>query len=110
LAEVTAPAPYFYRCGENKMNNKNIYGILLFDDAYNLLSDALKPYLQKGPIGNFIYAKKVKHDGAFLNIIISPDLVENRIKNDMEISIPLQFVKFIASAADTDDLIGFRAS
>ncbi|MFH2120801.1 MAG: hypothetical protein ABIJ25_10460 [Pseudomonadota bacterium] len=92
------------------MNNKNMYGILLFDEAYEHLSDILKPYLQKGPIGKYIYGTKAVHDGVFLNIIISPELVKGRITDDMEISIPLRFVKFVASASSLDDLIGFRAS
>jgi hypothetical protein len=91
------------------MNKKNMYGILLFDEAYDYLSDILKPYLQEGPIGKYIYGTKVKHDGVFLNIIISPELVGDRIKDEMEISIPLRFVKFIASASSVDDLIGFRS-
>lgn len=91
------------------MKNKNMYGILLFDEAYDYLSEILKPYLREGPIGKYIYGTKAIHDGVFLNIIISPDIVNGRIKDDMEISIPLRFIKFIASASSVDDLIGFRS-
>lgn len=90
--------------------NKKVYGILLFDEAYKHLSDILKPYLQKGTIGKFIYGTKAVHDGVFLNIIISPELTNGRIKDTMEISIPLGFVKFIASASSPENLIGFCAS
>jgi hypothetical protein len=92
------------------MKNKKIYGILLFDDAYKILSPALDPYLQQGKIGKYIYGTKATHDGAFLNIIISPEIVDGRIKDEMEISIPLNFVKFIVSASSLDDFIGFKAS
>ncbi len=92
------------------MNNKKVYGVLLFDEAYIYLEDALKPYVQKGPIGKYIYGTKVTHDGVFLNIIIPPDIVNGPIKDEMEISIPLRFVKFISSASSSDNLIGFRAS
>ena len=90
--------------------NKKIYGILLFDEAYKHLSDILKPYLQKGPIGKFIYGTKAVHDGVFLNITIPPELTNGRIKDNMEISIPLHFIKFVASASSVDNLIGFRSS
>ncbi len=50
------------------MSHKTHVGILLFDEAYNHLSEALEPYLQKGPIGNYIYGSKAENDGVFLNI------------------------------------------
>jgi hypothetical protein len=89
------------------MKNDKVYGILLFDIH---LSDILKPYLQKGPIGKFIYGTKAVHDGVFLNITVSSDRVNGRVKDNMEISIPLGFIKFIASASSIDNLIGFRSS
>jgi hypothetical protein len=88
------------------MSNLRHIGVLLFDEAYALLSDALKPYLQKGPIGDYIYGSKAEHDGVFLNITIEPSEVKGRIRDTMEISIPLRFVKFVVSAP-SKDLIGF---
>lgn len=88
------------------MSPKTHVGILLFDEAYDHLSDALKPYLQKGPIGNYIYGSKAENDGVFLNVTIDPDEVGGRIGATMEISIPLRFVKFVVSSP-SKDLIGF---
>jgi len=90
------------------MSAKSHVGILLYDEAYKdeTLSKALKPYLQEGPIGHYIYGSKAKNDGVFLNITIEPDEVKGRIRDTMEISIPLRFVKFVVSSP-SKDLIGF---
>ncbi|MFC1532984.1 hypothetical protein ACFL7M_06425 [Thermodesulfobacteriota bacterium] len=88
------------------MSPKTHVGVLLFDEAYDHLSEALKLYLQKGPIGNYIYGSKAENDGIFLNVTIEPDEVKNLIRDTMVISIPLRFVKFVVSSP-SKDLIGF---
>ena len=89
------------------MNTKNKYcGVLLFDEAYVHLDEALKPYIQTGPIGKYLYCTIAEQVGSFLNMTITPELVGNRIKNVMEISIPTHFVKFVASSPEKSS-IGF---
>jgi len=89
-----------------KTKTKTICGILLYDDAYEILSSALEPYIQKGRIGKFIYGTKAQDDGVFLNITVTPELVNGRIKDEMEISIPLRHIKFVV-ASTSKDFIGF---
>lgn len=85
---------------------KKFVGILLYDEAYELLSTSLAHYLQEGRIGKFIIGDKAENDGFFLNVTISPETVDGRIADTMEISIPLRFVKFIVSSP-TKESLGF---
>jgi len=85
----------------------NTCGVLLYDEAFTDLETALKPYVHEGSIGKYIYCQKAEDDGIFLRLTISPEQVTNRIKDTMQILIPLRYVKFIASASSNKSL-GFE--
>ena len=84
-----------------------ICGVLLFEDAHKELEQALKPYIKTGPIGKYIYCNKAVQDGHFLTMTISPGTASNAVGDEMQISVPIRFVKFIASASRQSDL-GFE--
>ena len=83
------------------------YGVLLFDDAYEHLDEALKHYVQTGLIGKYFYCMDAGHDGAFFRMSFNPEQVDGRIGSAMTIWIPIQFVKFWAKAANKKGIPGF---
>jgi len=88
------------------MTDKKICGILLHEESYSVLAPAIDPYLQEGRIGKYIYGINAINDGYFLNITVTPELVNGRILDSMEISIPLQHIKFIVRST-TKESLGF---
>lgn len=85
------------------------FGVLLTQDGLNQLGEALRPYLQKGPIGEYIYAKAVEQHGYFILVTIHPDQVGDRILDTMTIWIPCHFVKFVVGS-DALNLVGFHTT
>lgn len=83
------------------------YGVLLFDDAYEHLDEALKHYVQKGPIGKYFYCTDAGPDGAFFKMSFNPEQVDGRIESPMTIWIPIQFVKFWVKAEKQKVIPGF---
>ena len=95
------------------MANKtdNLYGVLLFEEAWNQLGEALKPYWQEGPIGKYLYCKDIGFCGHFMTLTFTQKQVHNRIGCDMTIWVPTSFVKFIAHTADkTRAPVGFQVN
>ena len=84
----------------DKADNK--YGVLLFENAWKELGEALKPYQQEGPIGKYLYCNNLYCDGPFVRMTFAPEQVGDRIDCVMHISVPSNFVKFIVQAADSD--------
>lgn len=80
------------------MNNKAVCGVLLNAQAYAVLGEALRPYIKEGPIGKYIYCRTAQQIGSFLDMTFSPEMCDGSVKDEMRISIPLQYVEFIASA------------
>lgn len=83
------------------------YGVLLFDNAYEHLDEALKHYVQTGPIGKYFYCTDAGPDGAFFKMSFQPEQVGDRIRDPMTIWIPIQFVKFWVKAANKKAIPGF---
>ena len=85
------------------------YGVLLSEDGWRELGEALKPYQQEGPIGKYLYCKELCCDGSFVKMTVTPEQVGDRIDCVMQISVPGAFVKFIAHTPDRDRApAGFR--
>ena len=86
----------------------NKYGVLLFENAWKELGEALKLYQQEGPIGKYLYCKELCYDGPMVEMTFTPEQVDNKIDCVMHISVPSNFIKFIAQAADSNRApIGF---
>lgn len=83
------------------------YGVLLFENAWEEIGEALKPYQQEGPIGKFLYCREIDLGHAFVTMTFTPKQVEGKIDCKIGISIPSSFVKFVAEGADKTPM-GFR--
>jgi len=90
------------------MAENDRFGVLLTDYGWAELGEVLKPYVQTGPIGKYISSNGLTFDGAFLHLSFTPSQVQGRIASDMEIYIPLAFVKFVATnVSENSKKIGF---
>ena len=83
------------------------YGVLLFDNAWEEIGEALKHYQQEGPIGKYLYCREIDLGHSFVTMTFTPHQVEGKIASQMSISIPSSFVKFVAEGADKRPM-GFR--
>lgn len=83
------------------------YGVLLFENAWEEIGEALKPYQQEGPIGKYLYCREIDLGPAFVTMTFTPKQVGGEIGCKMSISIPSSFVKFVAEGADKAPM-GFR--
>ena len=91
----------------NKKTDKN-FGVLLFDEGWKQLEEALKPYEKKGPIGRYIYCKELSFVEHFVTMTFTPEQVDGKIGCEMTIWVPNHFIKFVAHAADkTKNPLGF---
>ena len=83
------------------------YGVLLFENAWEEIGEALKLYQKEGPIGKYLYCRNVELGHSFVTLTFAPKQVDGRIGCKMNISIPCSFVKFVAEGADKTPM-GFR--
>jgi hypothetical protein len=87
------------------MATENVFGVLLTDQAWVDLAEALKPYSSTGPIGQYIYCKNVFHDGPYF-VMVTKCSNNDDSTFEAQISIPHYYVKFFVSAPDKSK-IGF---
>jgi hypothetical protein len=74
-------------------------GVLLVEEAYSLLGDAIAPYLKEGTIGKYIYCTSAIQNGNFIDMTFKPEQCDGSVKDIMTISIPFHFVKFMATGS-----------
>lgn len=86
-----------------------VCGVLLIEDAYDLLGDAIAPYVQEGRIGKFIYCESAVQNGNFIDMHFRPEQCDGTIQCPMQVSIPVQFVKFMATGI-TERQLGFLSN
>ena len=75
----------------------SVCGVLLFEEAYTSLGEAITPYVKEGQIGKFIYCQSACQNGHFMDMTFSPEQCNGTVVDTMIISVPLHFVKFVAS-------------
>lgn len=75
----------------------SVCGVLLTDAGLAELGDAIKPYLQEGPAGNFIYCAQAVQNGNFIDMTFEPGQADGSVVEGMVVSIPLGFVKFMVT-------------
>ena len=88
-----------------KRGGGKVIGVLLTEEAWLELEETLKPYAHEGPIGKFIYCRKVDPHGPYFTMFASATNSDG-VSFDAEISIPHQYVKLFISTSDNSQ-IGF---
>ena len=86
-----------------------IYGVLLFENAWQEIGTAIEPYQKEGHVGKYLYCNELKFDCGFAVMTFYPDKL--RISSKMTIHVPISFIKFIAHSVESEperEPIGFR--
>lgn len=81
------------------------YAVFLFEQAWDALGDAIKPYVQEGPSGPHIPCHVVDTGGAFVEMTL-PAKDEKGAAAEVELMIPMAMVRMIVSM-HSDIAFGF---
>jgi hypothetical protein len=87
------------------MDGKKIFGVILTDQGWDELGEAISPYMSKGSIGRYIYCDEVQVGGPYFVMVTS---CSNPDKSSFlaEVCIPHHYVKMYVSANEKSQ-IGF---
>ena len=77
-------------------SSTTLCGVLLTNDAYAILGEAISPYVKEGRIGKFIYCESAVQNGNFIDLRFRLEQCDDTVQCPMQISIPVQYVKFMA--------------
>jgi hypothetical protein len=88
------------------MNDNNGYAVFFFPQALEALGDAIKPYLQDGPMGPHVICNEIDTGGALLEMSIQGVTTEGKTVV-LELMVPGSMVRMIVSS-QSDALFGFR--
>ena len=87
------------------MNEAEGYAVFFFPQALEALGDAIKPYLQEGPMGAHVICKEIDTAGALIEMTIDALTTDGRTAA-LELMVPTNMVKMIVSAR-SDTAFGF---
>ena len=89
------------------MNDSSGYAVFFFPPALEALGDAIKPYLQEGPLGPHVPCREVDTAGAFIEMTLEGQTAQGG-KVALELMVPGSMVRMIVSAHG-DNEFGFHA-
>ena len=81
------------------MTDKKVYGVLLTDEGWTDLEKPLEPYTSKGPIGKYLYCRKVHPNENYFAFDIKGSNPDGSTF-DAEISVPHRYIKFVIGVND----------
>ena len=87
------------------MNEAEGYAVFFFPQALDVLGDAIKPYLQEGPMGQHVICREIDAGGALIEMTIDAFTTDGRTAS-LELMVPTSMVKMIVSAR-SDTAFGF---
>lgn len=88
------------------MNDSTGYAVFFFPNALEALGEAIKPYLQDGPLGPHIPCREVDTSGAFIEMTIEGQTAQGG-KVALDLMVPSSMVRMIVSA-HSDNEFGFH--
>jgi hypothetical protein len=87
------------------MNESNGYAVFFFPQALEALGDAVKPYLQDGPMGPHVICNEIDTGGALLEMTIQGVTTEGKAVM-LELMVPGSMVRMVVSS-QSDASFGF---
>lgn len=87
------------------MNESNGYAVFFFPQALEALGDAIKPYLQDGPMGPHVICNEIDTGGALLEMTIQGVTTEGKTVT-LELMVPGSMVRMVVSS-QSDAMFGF---
>ena len=88
-----------------RMNDATGYAVFFFPPALEALGDAIKPYLQEGPVGPHVSCRDIDTGGAFIEMTLEGRAADGRVV-ELELMVPGNMVRMIVSAR-SDNEFGF---
>ena len=88
------------------MNESNGYAVFFFPQALEALGDAIKPYLQEGPMGPHVICNEIDTGGALLEMTIQGVTTDGKAVM-LELMVPGSMVRMVVSS-QSDASFGFR--
>ena len=89
------------------MNDSSGYAVFFYPPALEALGEAIKPYLQEGPLGPHVACREIDTGGAFVEMTIEGQAADGR-KVALALMVPGNMVRMIVSAHG-DYGFGFQA-
>ena len=89
------------------MNGKGGFAVFFYPQALEALGEAIKPYLQDGPLGAHIPCREVDTSGAFVELTVEGQTAQGQ-KVALDLMVPGSMVRMIVSAHG-DNEFGFHA-
>jgi hypothetical protein len=87
------------------MNESNGYAVFFFPQALEALGDAIKPYLQDGPLGQHVLCNEIDTGGALLEMTIQGLTTDGKTVM-LELMVPGSMVRMVVSS-QSDATFGF---
>ena len=87
------------------MNESNGYAVFFFPQALEALGDAIKPYLQDGPLGQHVLCNEIDTGGALLEMTIQGLTTDGKTVM-LELMVPGSMVRMVVSS-QSDTTFGF---
>jgi hypothetical protein len=88
------------------MNETTGYAVFFYPPALESLGEAIKPYLQEGPMGPHIPCREVDTGGSFIELTLEGQTAEGE-QVALELMVPSSMVRMIVSAR-SDNEFGFH--
>ena len=92
---------------DDVMNDNSGYAVFFFPNALEALGEAIKPYLQDGPLGPHVPCREVDPSGAFIEMTLEGQTTQGQ-KVALDLMVPGNMVRMIVSAHG-DNEFGFHA-
>ena len=87
------------------MNETNGYAVFFFPPALEALGDAIKPYLQDGPIGPHVLCREIDTGGSLIEMALD-GISSEGASVQIELMVPGSMVRMIVSS-QSDGTFGF---
>lgn len=81
------------------------YAVFFYEQALEVLGDAIKPYLVEGPAGVHVLCEEIDTGGALVEMTLAGRTVDGQVV-EMELMVPSNMVRMVVSAR-SDGAFGF---
>lgn len=88
------------------MTGSGGYAVFFYEQALEVLGEAVKPYLQDGPVGTHVACHEVDTAGGFTEMTLRGTTNDGR-EATVELMVPSSMVRMIVSSQQ-DGAFGFR--
>jgi hypothetical protein len=76
-----------------------VWGVLFTDQGLSDLGEFLKPYLSKGPIGEYLYCREAEMHLSYFRIIVESKNPDGTA-SEFEAYIPHHYIKAVVAATE----------